>query len=94
MAKKDSTGGNAPGITINSQRQWIGLNAACEIEKLCSVLRTVCTVRDDMEYLAIRGLSMRIEELSRIAISILDDDDSTSALSHRLHGERLEGVEA
>ena len=82
---------NGGDVTIGRARVLIASEATWEIEKLCSLLRTVCKPSDEMENLAIRGLSARIDELNHIIMGAISDSaELTKDLAYRL---RLNGEE-
>ena len=80
-------------VTISKNRSEIAITAAVEIEELCKLMRT--TTHDyDVVDSVIRGLSMRVQDLSAIIMGALcDDAEETHELSYRLTGERMEGAQ-
>ena len=81
-------------VTISKSRSEIAITAAAEIEELCNLMRVASKDCDDVD-VAIRGLSMRVQNLSTIIMGALcDDAEDTQELSYRLTGERMEGVPA
>lgn len=81
-------------LTIGKNRSEIAISAAAEIEELCSMLREATKEYDAVD-LTVRGLSMRVQDLSTIIMGALcDDAEETQALFYRLSGERMEGATA
>jgi hypothetical protein len=79
-------------LTIGKNRSEIAITAAAEIEELCSVMRTATKEYDAVD-LTIRGLSMRVQDLSTIIMGALcDDAEETQELAYRLSGERWEAA--
>ena len=84
--------GNA--VTISKQRNELAITAAAEIEELCNLMRLATKDYDVVEY-AIRGLSLRVQDLSTIIMGALcDPDEKTKDLAFRLRRENVEPVEA
>ncbi len=81
-------------VTIGKDRSEIAITAAVEIEELCKLMRT--TTHDyDVVDSVIRGLSMRVQDLSAIIMGALcDDAEETQELAYRLTGERGEALVA
>ncbi|WP_305072813.1 hypothetical protein [Propionivibrio sp.] len=81
-------------VTIGKNRSQIAIDAAAEIEELCSVMRAITKKYDGVDF-PIRGLSLRVQDLSAIIMGALcDDREDTRELAYRLTGERLEGATA
>lgn len=77
------------GVTVSKERRRLGLEACWEVEAISGTLRgmaqSIATSAMGVEEsarlaLVVRGLSFRMETLSGVMMSILDDDDSTSNL--------------
>ena len=81
-------------VTISKNRSEIAITAAVEIGELCKLMRT--TTHDyDVVDSVIRGLSMRVQDLSAIIMGALcDDAEETQELAYRLTGERGEALVA
>lgn len=81
-------------LTIGKNRSEIAITAAAEIEELCNLMRVASKDCDDVD-VAIRGLSMRVQNLSTIIMGALcDDAEETQELAYRLTGERGEALVA
>lgn len=81
-------------ITIGRDRSRVAIDAAAEIEELCSLMRTASKDYDGVD-LAIRGLSLRVQDLTSIIVGALSDAvETTPELSYRLTGERGEALAA
>lgn len=61
-------------MTMSTHRRKVALEAVCEIEALSDTLRDAVTPNEHMEHLVVRGLAMRIKQLSGAVMSALDDD--------------------
>ena len=61
------------GIFMSSERQTVALEAACEIEQLCHMLQAGMDPENERCRLAVRGVSKRIQELSGVVISAVQD---------------------
>lgn len=76
------------GITMSKNRQLVALEAVWEIESLCTLLRGAVTPNDNMEHLAVRGLSVRIKNLACVVMSALSDESHpTSDLARTVQCE-------
>lgn len=62
---------------IGYTRKMLAIGAACEIEHLCQVLRG--EEGKEGAYLVVRGLSARIEDLSRAIMTALGDGVVTTS---------------
>ena len=81
-------------VTISKQRNEVAITAAAEIEELCNLMRTATKDYDVVDH-TIRGLSLRVQDLSSIIMGALCDGvETTQELAYRLTGERVEGVQA
>ena len=61
-------------VTMSTYRRTVALEAVWEIEALSNTLRDAVAPNDDMEHLIVRGLAMRIKELSGAVMSALSDN--------------------
>lgn len=76
---------------ISEYRCVIAIESATEIEDLCKTLRSV--TKTNNEVFAIRGITARMQELSRIIMSALcDDSEPTENLAFSLRRERNEEI--
>ena len=90
MAKQDFTESENE-LTISKNRQMLALEATWEIEQLCKMLRTCVQPNERMEEFVVRGLSARIDGLSKIIMGALcDASETTSDLAFRLRLKREE----
>ncbi len=86
------------GVTVSKERRRLGLEACWELEASSETLRCMAQglaapsgmPTEDLLRLAlvVRGMSFRMETLSGVLMSILDDDDTTSNLSRTVLGNR------
>jgi hypothetical protein len=88
MAKTEiTTAGKAAGhlqwthtkTTISSERLGLALDANWEIAALAAALRGVVTPDEDQEWLVVRGLAARIEDLCGVIGSAIDDSGMSNA---------------
>ena len=79
---------------LSIERQLLVLEAAYEVKKLSNVLRASIGPNDANDHLIVRGLSIRIKELSSVIMSgISDQVETVSSLTERLTHERREQKE-
>lgn len=80
-------------LIIGKDRSNIALQAAAEIEVLTDLMR-VATNDPDTVHLSMRGLSLRVRDLSQVIMSALSDEsDTTEAIAYRLLREGAEPEE-
>lgn len=91
------------GIHIPEDRRALGLEAAWELAALSETIRSLCadlgSGNDEQGELMklrlqIRGLTQRIEQLSSVTLSILEQDDETRNLERRIFGSPVIEMEA
>lgn len=87
--KEDSTGGKSELVqgedetTLANRRLNVALTALHEINTLSKVLRA--HAEDELSYLIARGITMRMQELSDVAVSVLQDSvETTDELQYRV----------
>jgi hypothetical protein len=101
MATKEATTQGEKGLksifSITEDRRTVGLNAAWEIEALGNSVRDLCSGigdgdqrQDDLMQLELqmRGVTARIQQLSCVLMSVLDDEDDTRSLEREVFGAR------
>lgn len=83
MAETDDRAGGARDLvqgeadtTIANRRLNVALSALYEINTLSKVLRA--HAEDELSYLIARGITMRVQELSDVAVSVLHDTVATT----------------
>lgn len=80
MAKKDST----QQVAIADERRRLASEACFEIEQLGKMLR-MGVANGSVEDFAVRGVCLRIEELSEIiSIALNDEDEELGSLAARI----------
>lgn len=78
---------NGDKTTLSDTRLMVALEATWEIEKLCRVLRTLVEPSETGDSYAVRGLSLRVQDLSGIIMSALHDEAApTDDLAVQLRG--------
>jgi hypothetical protein len=69
--------------TIANHRLRLAVSALLEIDTLARVLRLHAD--DELSYLIARGITMRMQELSSVAVSVLESTaEMTDELCHRV----------
>lgn len=83
MAEIDTTATGlsetASGVAISKDRQRIILESAYEIEKLSDLLRVTAAKDEEQLFYAIRGITIRLKQLSGIVMSAIGDDSESDA---------------
>lgn len=79
MAKRDTTAGleldvSEDSVAMNKRRRDIAFEAVAEIDKLASVLRGSVPLDDNNTFYAVRGITARMQQLSSVIMSALDDE--------------------
>lgn len=90
MAENEDGNGSARDLvqgesdtTIANRRLNVALTALHEINTLSKVLRA--HAEDELSYLIARGITMRLQELSDVAVSVLQDNvETTDELHYRI----------
>lgn len=73
-------------LVIGKARGDLAIEAACEIEELCNVLRAAVVADGGYGMLALRGMTVRVRDLARVVISALSDgNDDTADIAQRAH---------
>ncbi|HLO63491.1 MAG TPA: hypothetical protein VK165_11090 [Azonexus sp.] len=70
-------------ITMSAKRRGIAVDAACEIEQLCTIIKKALS--DDADYMGVSGIVSRIKALNNCVVGAISDSiESTEQLVDKL----------
>ena len=78
-------------VKLSKARHGVALESTWEIAKLICVLRDSVPLTDDEHFYTVRGLSVRIEELTNIIMGAIDGEaEKIEELAYRLRLKRTQ----
>ena len=78
-------------LILSDRRREVALQAVWEVDQLCRALYGAVRPSETQEWLLVRGLSARVQELNdAIGAALSDDDMATADLWYTVCRERIE----